>query len=307
MRKVVGIGEVLLDILFRNGQPTAAVPGGSAFNTLVSLARMGIPTEFISETGQDRVGQIIIDHMQANGMDTRYVSRFPDGQSAVSLAFLNEAADASYLFYKAYPEKRLDGPFPQLYEDDVLLIGSYYALNPQLRPKLLELIHYARERKVLVYYDPNFRAVHQGQALRLTPTLIENLEFADIVRGSTDDFFYLYGLRDAEQIYKEKIRFYCPHFFCTDGGREVVLRTPMVAKSYAVAPVETVSTIGAGDNFNAGLIYGLLKHDIRRHDLDRMDEARWDKVVSYALAFAADVCRHEGNAVSDAFVATHRP
>ena len=39
MRKVIGIGETILDIIFRNGQPTAAVPGGSVFNGIVSLAR----------------------------------------------------------------------------------------------------------------------------------------------------------------------------------------------------------------------------------------------------------------------------
>ena len=43
MRKVIGIGETILDIIFRNGQPTAAVPGGSVFNGVVSLARAGVP------------------------------------------------------------------------------------------------------------------------------------------------------------------------------------------------------------------------------------------------------------------------
>ena len=47
MRKVIGIGETILDIIFRNGQPTAAVPGGSVFNGVVSLARAGVPVSFI--------------------------------------------------------------------------------------------------------------------------------------------------------------------------------------------------------------------------------------------------------------------
>lgn len=37
MRKVIGIGETILDIIFRNDQPSAAVPGGSVFNGIVSL------------------------------------------------------------------------------------------------------------------------------------------------------------------------------------------------------------------------------------------------------------------------------
>ena len=59
MRKVIGIGETILDIIFRGEQPTAAVPGGSVFNGIVSLGRIGVPICFISETGNDHVGNII--------------------------------------------------------------------------------------------------------------------------------------------------------------------------------------------------------------------------------------------------------
>ena len=37
MRKIIGIGETVLDIIFKGDQPMAAVPGGSTFNCLVSL------------------------------------------------------------------------------------------------------------------------------------------------------------------------------------------------------------------------------------------------------------------------------
>ena len=43
MRKVFGIGETILDIIFRNDQPQKAVPGGSVFNGLISLGRLNVP------------------------------------------------------------------------------------------------------------------------------------------------------------------------------------------------------------------------------------------------------------------------
>lgn len=64
MRKIIGIGETILDIIFRNNQPSHAVPGGSTFNTLISLGRLGVPATFISEIGKDTVGDIIIDFMK---------------------------------------------------------------------------------------------------------------------------------------------------------------------------------------------------------------------------------------------------
>lgn len=298
MRKVVGIGETILDIVFRGGQPSVAVPGGSVLNGIVSLGRMGVNVNFISETGNDRVGNTILQFMRENHVPTEHVNVFPDGKSPVSLAFLNEQNDAEYIFYKDYPKQRLDVIYPVLQEDDIVMVGSYYALNPVLRDKILELLDQAREKKAIIYYDPNFRSSHKDEAMKLAPTIIENLEYADIVRGSAEDFFYMYGMRDADRIYKDKIKFYCPRFICTAGSDSISLRSNTVSKEYPVEPLEAVSTIGAGDNFNTGLIYGLLKYDVRYRDLDNLSEAIWDKVIQCAKDFAAEVCRSYNNSVS---------
>lgn len=53
MRKVIGIGETVLDIIFKGGKPIEAVPGGSSFNAVISLGRAGVNASFISEAGND--------------------------------------------------------------------------------------------------------------------------------------------------------------------------------------------------------------------------------------------------------------
>ena len=234
MRKVIGIGETILDIIFRGEQPTAAVPGGSVFNGIVSLGRIGVPICFISETGNDHVGNIIL-------------------------------------------------------------------LNPVLRDKVVELLERAHDMHAIIYYDPNFRSSHKEEAIKLAPTIIENLEYANIVRGSQEDFFYMWGLQEADKIYKDKVKFYCRNFLCTAGAEQVSLRTGTISKEYSIPPLEAVSTIGAGDNFNAGIIFGLLKHNVRYEDLDTMDEATWDQVIQYGIEFAAEVCKSFNNSVSKEF------
>lgn len=302
MRKVIGIGETILDIIFEGNQPSAAVPGGSVFNGIVSLGRAGVNVSFISETGNDRVGNIILQFMCENNIPTDHVNVFPDGKSPVSLAFLNEHSDAEYIFYKDYPKQRLDVLFPEIHEDDIVIIGSYYALNPVLRDKILELLETAKEKKAIIYYDPNFRSSHKDEAIKLTSTIIENLEYADIVRGSAEDFFYMYGLNDADKIYKDKIQFYCPNFICTAGAEQISLRTKNCRKEYPIEPLKAISTIGAGDNFNAGLIYGMLKYDVRYRNLDNLDENTWDKIIRYGKDFAAEVCKSFNNSISKEFV-----
>lgn len=49
MRKVIGMGETIMDIIFHGAQPTAVVPGGSSFNSIISIGRAGIPAVFVGE------------------------------------------------------------------------------------------------------------------------------------------------------------------------------------------------------------------------------------------------------------------
>ena len=301
MRRVIGIGETILDVIFRDQKPTAAVPGGSVFNGLISLGRIGVDVVFISETGNDRVGKSILDFMEQNNVSADHVNVFPDGKSPISLAFLDENSDADYIFYKDYPKQRLDVEMPKIQEDDIVVFGSYYALNPVLREKMLEFLTMAKEAKAIIYYDVNFRSSHKDEAIKLAPTIIENLEYADIVRGSTEDFLNMYKIGEVDKVYKDKIMFYCPHFICTAGPDEVSLRTKGISKNYPVEPLLPVSTIGAGDNFNAGLIYGFLKYDIRYRDIMTLSEHYWDKIIACGLEFSAEVCGSFDNSISKEF------
>jgi fructokinase len=305
MRKVIGVGETILDILFKNNQPQIALPGGSVFNGFVSLGRLDVPLIFISELGNDRVGQIIRSFMEENHISTDYVDCFPDGKSPVSLAFLNESNNAEYVFYKDYPAQRLEVSMPPIKEDDIFIFGSYYALNPALREHILEFVKYARERKAIIYYDLNFRSAHVHAVVKLSPTIIENFEYADIVRGSDEDFFNLFGLRDMEQIYKDHIRFHCPRFIGTQGAGDVVLFTETLSARFEVPPLTPVSTIGAGDNFNAGIIYGLLKYKIGYKDLSGIDGEKWEKIIHCGMDLAAESCLTRDNYVSGEFAAAY--
>ena len=306
MRKVIGIGETILDILFRDGQPQAAVPGGSVYNAVISLGRMGQNVTFISETGNDRVGEMILANMRENGVDTANVNVFPEGKSPVSLAFLNERNDAEYIFYKDYPRQRLEVNMPEISSDDIIMIGSYFAITPVLRDKVKELLDRAHDAGAIIYYDVNFRSTHANEAIKLMPTIIENFEYADILRGSTEDFQNMFRQPDADKVYSNHVGFYCPNFICTDADGDVRLRTKHVCKDYPVTPLKAVSTIGAGDNFNAGVVYGLLKYRVRRADLAELTEADWDAIIRCGMDFSAGVCKSVSNSVSKEFAESYR-
>jgi fructokinase len=308
MRKIIGIGETVLDIIFRNDQPIQAVPGGSTFNAIISLSRAGVNTSFISETGNDRVGRMIIQFLKDNGCEADSVSVYPDSKSPLSLAFLNDQNDAEYIFYKDHPHDRLDFMFPEINEDDIVLFGSYYAVNPVIRPQVKGFLDYAREHGAILYYDVNFRASHQYEVMKLTPNLLENFELADIVRGSAEDFEILFKKSDAEQVYRSEIMFYTKKFIYTNAALPIQLFADNgLKKQYPVENAETVSTIGAGDNFNAGFLYGLLLNGITRSQLEEgLSESQWDSIVEQGTKFSAEVCRSLYNYVSPEFGAARK-
>ncbi len=303
MRKVIGIGETILDIIFRDGQPIGAYPGGSTFNSLISLGRAGAATCFISETGNDRVGDKIITFLNENGVNADHVNRHPDRKSPISLAFLNEHNDAEYLFYKDQTNNLSDFTYPCIQTDDIVILGSYYAVSPATRPQVVGLLDYARNRGAIIYYDVNFRPAHKNEVMRITPNLLENLEYADIVRGSSEDFETLYKKDDPDKVYNSEISFYCKRFIHTQGAGAVEVRAENAFKKrYPVSSTETVSTIGAGDNFNAGFIYGLLRLGITREKIEQgLSEEQWDGLMRYAQLFACECCKSPYNYVPKEF------
>ena len=289
MQRVIGIGETVLDILFREDQPQTAVPGGSTFNSIVSLGRAGVNCAMVTEVGGDHIGDLICRYLQENGVSPEYVCRHEKVKSPISLAFLDEHNDAQYIFYKDHASVSLDGSLPVFGKDDIVLFGSFFAINPVIRPVVGKLLHDARKAGAWLYYDVNFRKNYIADLPELMPNLEENMQLADVVRGSTEDFEYLYGLRDGEAIY-ERVRRYCPTLILTDGARPIRLYSPEGCESYPVERIVTVSTIGAGDNFNAGYIYAKLKGI--------------DDRIGMAQRWSQDVCRQLGNNISDALVET---
>jgi len=303
MRKVIGIGETVLDIIFKNNQPIGAVPGGSVFNGIISLGRAGVNATFISEAGNDRVGRHIISFLKENGVNADNINVYPRSKSPISLAFLDDKNDAEYIFYKDHPHDQLDFAYPEVAQDDVVMFGSYYAVNPVIRPQVQGFLEYAKSRGAILYYDVNFRASHRDEVIKVTPNILENLEYADIVRGSCDDFEVMFKKSNPDVVYRSEIAFYTKKFIYTQGDGPVELRAENgLSKQYPIIETDTVSTIGAGDNFNAGFVYGLIRYGITHADIESgLSEEQWDKAIHCAQLFSANCCKSISNSIDNEF------
>ena len=167
MRKVIGIGETVLDIIFKDNKPVEAVPGGSTFNAIISLGRCGVNASFISEAGNDRVGDYIIKFLRENGVNADNVSTFPDSKSPVSLAFLNTKNDAEYIFYKDHPHDQLEFTYPDIQPDDIVIFSSYYAVNPVIRPQAMKISpHFIKKMRLTRSITQRFHSIASSSFTR---------------------------------------------------------------------------------------------------------------------------------------------
>jgi len=299
MKRIFCIGETVLDIIFRDNQPVAARPGGSMLNTAVSLGRKGTNPVFISDFGRDTAGDLIMGFLAGNGVDTRYTERFDQGQTAIALAFLDEKRNASYAFYRNFPEVRNLANMPEACDGDIVLFGSFYAISHEVRKPLWDFLQEARSNGAFLVYDPNFRKPHLHILPEFRPWILENIQIAQLTRGSAADFMHIFEVGDSAGAYKEITSHGGDTLVYTKSGEGVEVLTPELHLKMAVPDICPVSTIGAGDAFNAGLIWSLSEIP-EAHPLP-LSREQWIEIMRLAVDFSTDVCLSLDNYISYEF------
>jgi fructokinase len=303
LRNVYCIGETVFDIIFKDGKILAARPGGSMLNSAVSLGRSGLPVHFISDFGADPAGRLIDQYLHDNGVGTRFIERFTEGKTAISLAFLDRQNNAEYTFFRLFPKSRLNLLLPQPTNRDIVLFGSFFSLDKTVRSRVIKFIRKARNAGALVIYDPNFRKPHLKDLPVLRPWILENISLSDIVRGSDEDFLHIFGAKKGAEAYSRVHEAGCMILIYTRNRKGIEVFCDKRQQTFPVPCIKPESTIGAGDAFNAGLIYGLMALGkdgaILEQGRWKIGRHYWKPLIERAIAFATDVCLALDNSISD--------
>jgi fructokinase len=283
---------------FSPDNKVAAKPGGSMLNSAVSLGRAGINVGFISEVARDQPGEMIVRFLKENQVDTSFLNRQSSGKTTLALAFLNEKADARYEFYTDLPKESLTGKLPLPARDDVVLFGSFFSLADGIHEKLKPFLASARENNALILYDPNFRTSHLNDLPKMMPRILENISLADIVRASDEDFLNIFATREPMEAY-DRIRTRDTQvLILTRSDKDVSIMTGKQMISVPVPGIVPVSTIGAGDAFNAGLIHAFIRMGIGKEQIPFLPAAGWEEIAGNAIRFAQNVCMRIDNYIS---------
>ena len=298
--RVFTLGETLLDIIFENDQPVKAIPGGSMLNASVSLSRVGMDVEIITELCGDVMGDIIRHFLVQNHISYSGSVIHPGNKTSLAIAVLDEYKNAAYSFYHDYPDSFAGYPSIDFNPGDILLFGSFYSIRPDRRSIILEILRTARQSGALLIYDPNIRQNHFSKHENIREAVLENMKLAHIVKGSEDDFINIFG-ESYRSFVNDNIRAFCEYLIITAGKDKVSYFTPLFNGKIPVPSIHPVSTIGAGDNFNAGIIYGMHRSVVDLTNIETISEETWKAILSAGIAFANATCLSIENYVPENF------
>lgn len=297
MQKIYAIGDCSIDIVFKNDFSLESSIGGSALNTSVSLARLGLKVSLVSVIGKDRLADIIKTFLLRNNISLDNLGVDYDSKSNLALAFLDEDNNAEYSFYKS-KFKTQSFLYPkEIQEGDIILFGSSFSLKEETREDLILFLKCAKQQKALIIYDPNYRSSSSSFLETSIAMIRENMSLADIIKGSEDDFYNIFKTRDINKVYSFISKYSQAEIIFTTGERGINIINEKYKIHKKAKPINCVSTIGAGDTVSAALLYCLVDNGVK--SVSGCDYVFYDDFLSLALLMSQEVCMSYDNYISE--------
>jgi fructokinase len=277
------IGESLVDVFTDAFGVTTERPGGSPFNVAVGLARLDIATELFTVVGDDSRGGLLLSVLAGEGIAvTRGTT---SSTTAVAAATVDAAGRATYSFDLAW-DPRFTDSWPEL---EALHFGSLGAVVTPGAAEVRAIVDRYRGSS-LISYDPNWR---DGVTDTDPRTVVEgNAAHADVVKLSADDAAAIYPGAELETVARTLLALGPALVIITKGAEGASAWTHQAEKHCAVAPVEVVDTVGAGDAFMATVLSEL--GTMNRDRVASLNKRELELVLEFASFVAGKCCGRAG-------------
>lgn len=228
--------------------------GGNAANNSVGIKRLGINSGIVLTLGDDNVGNMILEKLKFEGVDTTYVVQQP-GISSNYSTIINYSGERTIFVYHA----------PRSYEFPVSLpqVPWIYltSMGESFRPFYNHLIDWLKKNSnIKLAYNPGTWQIRDGaetkEIMSLSQIIYVNREEAEKITGFSQSDGHERDLLIELNKMGPKI---C---IITDGGRGAFAYDSINGKflKVGVLPVNAYERTGAGDAFGSGslaaIIYG---------------------------------------------------
>ncbi len=227
--------------------------GSSSAIFACGAARLGLRVAFIGVCGDDVFGRFMLDEMQKRNVDVSSVIIRAGGQTGLSV-ILNQDEDRAILTHLGLISDLQDSDIPDslLRKARHLHVASYF-LQTKLQPDLPALFQRAHSLGLTTSldtnYDPSEKWIGFDELLSVTNIFLPNEKEARSLSGAANIDEAANKLGGKVEALAIKI------------GAEGALgvREKMVVRVPSI-PINVKDTVGAGDSFDAGFIYGYLNN-----------------------------------------------
>jgi fructokinase len=292
--RIVVAGEALIDLIVRPDGEIVPVAGGSPFNSVRAIARLGVPASWVGGLSSDRFGRMLEAGLAADGVGRDQVQR-TDLPTTLALAEIGADGAASYRFYTEATSAPavLPGPLAGGIAPSAraFLTGSLgLVLEPMA--STLEAVAAAVPADRIVMLDPNARPSITRDPDGWRARMARVMARADIVKASTEDLEYLRP-GDSLEAAAEWVRARGPKVvLVTDGARPVRVLAGATTELITAPRVDVVDTVGAGDTFGGAFLACLVQDGVAPEDL--RDPAVVRRAARFAVRASAAVCARAG-------------
>jgi fructokinase len=275
MGQIVCFGEMLIDFValernvsvgYANQFEKAA--GGAPANVAVGLARLGIPTAFITQLGDDPFGHYLFHLLQQNLVDTSGIAFSNDALTALAFVSIDHDGERSFAFYRKPSADMLIRPeqlaIPLLSSCKIFHLGSISLINEPVRSTALKAIEIAKNAGAIISYDPNLRLALWDSEAEALQGLMQGFRQAHLVKMNIEELEFLtgqQGLSYPQAIFEASRGLWHKELqllVITRGGDGCIAITSSRYWESTGFSVTVEDTIGAGDGFMAGLLSGIL-------------------------------------------------
>ncbi|QAS52965.1 sugar kinase [Halobacillus litoralis] len=269
MNDVITIGDAMITFDPSTTGPMRHVSsftrkvGGAELNVAIGCARLGLKTGWISRLGKDEFGRHIYNFTRGEGIDVSEVELmegFP-----TSLNFKEIGADGSgKTFYYRHQSPTSTLTAESLNEDYfrnarlLHITGVFPAVSDKNIEVIDAAISLAEKHGVKIALDPNIRLKLWSEDKART-TLLNWMPYVDYLLTGLDEAELLFGTREIGEITEHAKKYGLSHLFLKLGAEGSMVWTQGELIEKPAEEVEMIAdTVGAGDGFDAGVIYGLL-------------------------------------------------
>lgn len=281
MKDIVAIGEVLVD-LTQTGMNQmgvgqyAANPGGAPANLAVAASRLGARTAFVGKVGRDAFGNYLRAVLNENHVDTTGMLTDEREHTTLAVVSVDETGERSFTFYRdPSADVNLDAreiPEDLLKNTRVLHFGSVSLTAEPARSATLYAAKKARENGCLVSYDPNYRASLWESPEEAIREMKDALPLCDILKISDEELPLLTGTDDPVEGSRMLAGLGIRLIFITLGANGAFFRLGEDTGSVPGIKVKVGDTNGAGDTFFGAALSKLVKEDLNKLTLNRVEE-----------------------------------